>query len=154
MLKKRKEKLRLLYYLWPPWLGMLSHPGRLSRLGSSCWTGVGSTQPGMVPFSEPFLRTYCLLCSGWDQSPQRDQELEDLGGNKHLASMSPGASVPNSSLPERAASWAPQHPQQAAVVLDGTVWTEGCEALGGRSTEPPAVSHSPLQFTSQEGNFL
>lgn len=74
-----------------------------------------------VPFSEPFLRTYCLLCSGWDQSPQRDQELEDLGGNKHLASMSPGASVPNSSLPESAASWAPQHPQQAAVVLDETV---------------------------------
>ena len=48
MLKKRKEK--------QSW--------KLSRLGSYCWVGVGLTQPGTVPFIEPFLKDYYLLCSG------------------------------------------------------------------------------------------
>ena len=50
MLKKRKEKRCLLYYLQPPFSGMLSYPWRLSSLRSHCWSGVGSTLPGTVPF--------------------------------------------------------------------------------------------------------
>ena len=44
------------------------------------------------------FKAYCLLRSGWDQSPEWDQGLEDLGGNRHPATTSPGAEVPNSSL--------------------------------------------------------
>ena len=56
-------------------------------------------------FAEPFLSLYSRLCSGWDQTPEWDQVLEDLGGNSHLTSMSPGAGVPSSSLlPESADS--------------------------------------------------
>ena len=49
MLKKRKEFQFLLYDPQPPWLGMLSHPWRLSRLLSDSWTGVWqSLQCGMT----------------------------------------------------------------------------------------------------------
>ena len=61
MVKKRKEKQWLLYYLWPSWLGILSQPWRPSRLGSLCRTGVGLTQPGTLPSVEPFSKFYCLL---------------------------------------------------------------------------------------------
>ena len=62
MVKKRKEKQCLLYYLHPPWLGLLSHSWRLGTLGSHCWTGVGWTQLGSVHLVEAFSKVYCMLC--------------------------------------------------------------------------------------------
>ena len=59
-LKHRKETECLLSYL-SPWLGMQSHPWKLSRLGSHSQTGVGLTQPGTVPFVEPFFFFYFYL---------------------------------------------------------------------------------------------
>ena len=43
---------------------MLSHPWRLSKLGSHSWIGEGWIQPGMVPFTEHFLKVYNLQLSG------------------------------------------------------------------------------------------
>ena len=69
------------------------------------WTGEGCTQPGMVTFVESFLKNYYLLCSGWDQSPTWYEGLWELEDKIQLASTSPGAGVPSSSLlPESAAS--------------------------------------------------
>ena len=103
-LKHRKEMECLLSYL-PPWLGMQSHSWRLSRLGSHSQTGVGLTQPGTVPFVEPFLKAHCLLHSGWDQSPTWYEGLQEFEGKIQLTSTFPGTGVPSSSLlPERAAS--------------------------------------------------
>ena len=54
-------------------------------------------QPGRV-FVEPFLSLYSPLCSGWDQRPEWDQVLGDLGGSSHLTSTSADAEVPSSGL--------------------------------------------------------
>ena len=91
----------------------------LRRLASLDQTALFLRQPGRV-FTEPFLSLYSRLCSGWDQTPEWDQVLEDLGGNSHLTSMSPGAGVPSSSLlPESADSQALKHSQQGAAAPIG-----------------------------------
>ena len=62
------------------------------------WTGEGWTQPGMVPFVEPFLKDYYLLCSGWDQSPTWHEALREFEDKIQLGLTSPSAGVPSSSL--------------------------------------------------------
>ena len=47
----------------------------LEQAWSHCWTGVWSRQRGMVPFTEHFLKVYCLLCSGWDRSPETSMNM-------------------------------------------------------------------------------
>ena len=94
--KERTEKQFLLDSLRPPWLGLLSHPWSRNRLGSHCWTGVGSRLPCRVSFTEPFLNLCCLLGSAWDQSPEVNQVLKDPGGSGHQASIFPGAGIPSS----------------------------------------------------------
>ena len=47
----------------------------LEQACSHCWTGVWSRQRGTVPFTEHFLNVYCLLCSGWDRSPETSMNM-------------------------------------------------------------------------------
>ena len=95
--KGKKRNTYLIPSSLPDW-SCYPIPGSLNRLGFHCWTGVGWRQPDRVPFTEPFLNLCCLPGSGWDQSSELDQVLEDLEGNSHLASIFPGAAVPSSSL--------------------------------------------------------
>ena len=76
---------------------------RLRRLWSHCWFGVGSTQPGRVPYSEHFFKVYCVQhVAGTRACHQGPKEFQ---GKIQLISTSPGAGDPSSSLlPESAAS--------------------------------------------------
>ena len=81
---------------------------------------MGLTQPGTVPFVEPFLKAHCLLHSGWDQSPTWYEGLQEFEGKIQLASTSPGAGVHSKSLlPERAASEALGAMDLEGISLDG-----------------------------------
>ena len=56
--KERRENQCQLYCFQPPSFGLLWHLRSLPRLESQGWTGVGSRQPGRVPFIEPLFRYY------------------------------------------------------------------------------------------------
>ena len=58
------------------------HPGACADLGLQA-----RLLPGRL-FVEPLLSLYSPLCSGWDQRPEWDQVLKDLGGNSHLTATS------------------------------------------------------------------
>ena len=78
MLNKREGKLPTVLCLTSlTWDTIVSlEPGQASvPLVNRGWL----TQPGRVPFIEPFLNIYCLLCSGSDQTPQQDTGLQGLG---------------------------------------------------------------------------
>ena len=77
------------------------------------------TQPGTVPFVEPYWNVYCLLHSGWDQGCVWHQGL------KHLqASLSKPSPCMMLGFQLKARSWqcsllAAKHPQQCAVDPEG-----------------------------------
>ena len=56
--KERRENQCQLYSFQAPSSVLQWHPRSLSRLESQGWTGVGSRQPGRVPFTEPLFSYY------------------------------------------------------------------------------------------------
>ena len=90
-------------------------------------------EPDTVPFFKPFLKVYCPLHSGWDQSLTWHQGLRESEGKDQRASTSPDARVPNSELiPESAPSWAHMQPQQRTVKLKRTSGQGVCVTLKGK----------------------
>lgn len=112
--KERKSVPTLLFSTSLIWASMAS-PGAWLGLSPKAGLGLGSRQPGRVPFIEPLFRCYyyfwipleittvCLSQLG-PESREWDQSLEDHGGNSHLACTS-AAGIPSLSLsPESTAS--------------------------------------------------
>lgn len=125
MLKKRKEKRCLLDYLQPPDMGCCPIPGGWASLGPYCWTGVGSTQPGTVPFPvNTFKRPIVCCVLAGTRVLNGTKGSRTLGATDTQPPRLPGAEVPNSSLLPDSTSW-------NLSTLSGVLWPRMGQWNGG-----------------------
>ena len=99
--------------------GLLSHPWRLSRLGSHCRTGLGYTQPGRVPFIKHFKKFYCVLHVAGSRVPCGIKTLRNFKENSAGLNLCWSWGSQFKIPPSWQCLLAPKHPQRYTVDPEG-----------------------------------